>query len=292
MDNVFLADNFFINESPIYAFFGVEPRDKKIHSHDFWELTYVYEGRGTHYMKDSVMPINEMQFSFISPKAEHCIVSPPRKGNALVRVCNVLIRAEYMDKIIDRYRKIDEFADHALTGMLSDVFCIQLSDDSKIILNHMMAVTHEFNHFSEGSGFIIENCLLDILIYIARLLQAQTAKRTEPISKVDVLDETIKFIRSNFGGELTLELLAEHAHISREYLSRRFKSYTGKNISDFIAEVRIERAKQLLRNSTHTVTDISLYCGYTSLGNFQRFFKKLTGCTPSEYRKKYRVMAE
>lgn len=79
--------------------------------------------------------------------------------------------------------------------------------------------------------------------------------------------------------------------MSREYLSRKFKSYTGTDISDFIAEIRIERAKQLLRSSTHSITDISSYCGYTSLGNFQMFFKKLTGFTPSEYRKKHSFTA-
>ena len=86
-----------------------------------------------------------------------------------------------------------------------------------------------------------------------------------------------------------MDFLAEQAHMSREYLSRKFKSYTGTNLSDFIAEVRIERARQLLRSSAHSVTDISSYCGYTSLGNFQRFFKKLVGCSPSEYRKKMKI---
>ena len=128
--------------------------------------------------------------------------------------------------------------------------------------------------------------MINLLIYIARLHKAQTVKQQTSDNKNAALDEIIKYIRSNFGGNLTLDLLAEQAHISREYLSRKFKNYTGTNLSDFITEVRIERAKQLLRSSTHSITDISAYCGYTSLGNFQRFFKKLTGCSPSEYRKK------
>jgi len=286
MKNVLLADNFFENNSPIYAFFGVERRDKNIHSHDFWEISYVYEGRGTHYMEDSALPIREKEFIFISPETEHCIVSPPKENGAWVRVCNVLVRKTYMDKIISKYKQIDRFADYTFTQKLNQTFCLQLSDDSRIVYNHLMAITHEFNHFSEGSNFIIENCMINILIYMARLHKAQTGKQQISDNKNEALDEVIKYIRSNFGGNLSLDFLAKQAHISREYLSRTFKSYTGINISDFITEVRIERAKHLLRSSTHTVTDISLYCGYTSLGNFQRFFKKLTGCSPSEYRKK------
>ena len=286
MKNILFADNFFENDSPIYAFFGVERRDKNMHSHDFWELSYVYEGRGMHYMNGSALPIREREFLLISPKTEHCIVSPPKENGSLVRVCNVLVKKAYMDKIINKYREIDSFVDYDFTKMLPEVVYLQLSDDSRTVYNQMMAITHEYNHFSEGSDRIIENCMINLLIYIARLHKIQTALQQTSDNKDEVLDEVIKYIRSNFVGNLSLDFLAEQAHISREYLSRKFKSYTGTNISDFIAEVRIERAKQLLRSSTHSITDISSYCGYTSIGNFQRFFKKLTGCSPSEYRKK------
>lgn len=287
MQNVLLADHFFENNSPIYAFFGVERREKNMHSHDFWEVTYVYEGRGTHYMNGKISSIKEKEFLIISPETEHCIVSPQKGKGALVRVCNVLIRKEYMDKIIKKYRKIDDFTDYDFTKMLSGNVCLQLSDDSRIVHNHLLAVTHEYNHFSEGSDHIIESCMVNILIYIARLHKTQTIQQKIADNKNDALDEVIKYIHSNFGANLTLAFLAEQAHISREYLSRKFKSYTGTNISDFIAEVRIERAKQLLRSSVHSITDISAYCGYTSIGNFQRFFKRLTGISPSEYRKEH-----
>jgi len=289
MKNILLANNFFEKDSPIYAFFGVERRDKNIHSHDFWEFSYVYEGRGTHYINDSASPIKEKEFLFISPEVEHCIVSPPKENGALVRVCNVLVRKTYMDKIISKYKKLDAFVDYDFTRKLNHPFCLQLTDDSRIVYNQLMAITHEYNHFSEGSDYIIENCIINILIYIARLLKTQTSNQQTSDNKNEALDEVIKYIRSNFGGNLTLDFLARQAHMSREYLSRKFKAYTGTNISDFIAEVRIERARQLLRSSTHSITDISLYCGYTSLGNFQRFFKKLTGCNPSEYRKKMKT---
>ena len=289
MKNILLTDDFFENDLPVYAFFAAERRDKNMHSHDFWELSYVYEGRGTHYTQDTVLPIREKEFLFISPDTEHCIVSPSKENGALVRVCNVLVRKAYMDKIIKKYRELDCFADYDFTKMLGKPFCLQLSDDSRIVYNQVMAIAHEYNHLSEGSSDIIENCMINLLIYTARLYKARTEKKQAADNKNEALDEIIKYIRSNFGGNLSLDFLAEQAHMSREYLSRKFKSYTGTNLSDFIAEVRIDRAKQLLRSSAHSVTDICAYCGYTSLGNFQRFFKKLVGCSPSEYRKKMKI---
>ena len=83
----------------------------------------------------------------------------------------------YMDKIIDKYKKMDEFFDYDLTKMLHKELCIQLSDDSRIVHNQMMAITHEYNHYSEGSHRIIENCMINLLIYISRLYKIQTAKQ-------------------------------------------------------------------------------------------------------------------
>ena len=147
MINILLADNFFENDSPIYAFFGVERRDKNMHSHNFWELSYVYEGRGTHYMNGSAMPIKESEFLLISPKTEHCIVSPSKENGSLVRVCNVLVKKAYMDKIMSKYMEMDSFVDYGFTKMLNEALCLQLSDDSCIVYNQLMAIAHEYNHF-------------------------------------------------------------------------------------------------------------------------------------------------
>ena len=73
-------------------------------------------------------------------------------------------------------------------------------------------------------------------------------------------------------------------HLSREYLSRYFKRYTGKNISETLLEVRMYHAKEMLITTTHAVDDIGLYCGYTSSSNFQKAFKKYTGMSPREFR--------
>ena len=191
MKNILLADYFFENDSPIYAFFGVERRDKNMHSHDFWELSYVYEGRGTHYMNGSAMPIKESEFLLISPKTEHCIVSPSKENGSLVRVCNVLVKKAYMDKIMSKYMEMDSFVDYGFTKMLNEALCLQLSDDSRIVYNQLMAIAHEYNHFSEGSDYIIESCMINLLIYIARLHKAQTVKQQTSDNKNAALDEII-----------------------------------------------------------------------------------------------------
>jgi two-component system response regulator YesN len=84
--------------------------------------------------------------------------------------------------------------------------------------------------------------------------------------------------------ELSLKTLAKNVNISSAYLSTLFKQNYGKTISDYIIEVRLNKAKELLRSSAMKTTEVSEAVGYTDPNYFSTFFKKYTGMTPREYK--------
>lgn len=84
--------------------------------------------------------------------------------------------------------------------------------------------------------------------------------------------------------EVSLVRLAELVYFNPSYLSRLFKQVTGINLSDYISEYRIKKAKQLLENPDARIHEVAEAVGYGSATNFARFFKKLTNMTPQEYR--------
>lgn len=194
---------------------------------------------------------------------------------------------EYIDYLTERFLSLHELDEYALKKMILNKasFCIHLKDDSGSVNNLLMTAAHEYKHFSHGSNEMIENAALSLLIYITRLYEKNINNDTITTTKNEVIDDLIKYIKSNFGSNLTLDYLAAYVHMSPEYLSRYFKKCTGVNISDFIAETRIEKAKYRLRTSNWSVNDICEYCGYRSISNFQKVFKKTVGMTAGEYRK-------
>lgn len=92
------------------------------------------------------------------------------------------------------------------------------------------------------------------------------------------------YIKNHLEDDLSLTRIAQEVSLNPSYLSRWYKRITGKGISDYIYEKRVERSKELLLGSTYKMHEISAKVGFSDQHYFYRFFKKAIGCTPQEYR--------
>lgn len=101
------------------------------------------------------------------------------------------------------------------------------------------------------------------------------------------LEELRDFLDRHYTEPHTLESLATRSRLSRTYLCRAFKSYTGKRLFDYLIERRIQAAMMRLRGAGEKVLSIALDCGFNDLSYFNRKFKQLVGVTPSRYRCRY-----
>lgn len=103
-------------------------------------------------------------------------------------------------------------------------------------------------------------------------------------SKTDKIVEAAKeYVRENYGEKLTLAAIASKIGISQGYLSSVFKKQTGGNLNDYINQMKIEKAKELLEKHEYMMYEISDMLGFENPYYFSKVFKKLTGITPSEY---------
>ncbi|MBN2039338.1 MAG: helix-turn-helix domain-containing protein [Spirochaetes bacterium] len=100
------------------------------------------------------------------------------------------------------------------------------------------------------------------------------------------LDEALAYLQENFTDDISREGLAAALNISPDYLGRLFKQYIGKTMNEYINELRINRAADLLRRSNKSVTEIAFESGFESLATFYRVFQKITGMTPTAFQEK------
>lgn len=114
----------------------------------------------------------------------------------------------------------------------------------------------------------------------------EIAKRiTEHDKERSVIAEIAKYIEQHPHEDITLQDISERFFLSREYISRKFKQETNENLSDFIAEVRMKRAKELLANVQLKISQVAELVGFQDEKYFSRVFKKRTNCSPNDYRK-------
>ncbi|WP_276355919.1 response regulator transcription factor [Cohnella caldifontis] len=96
-----------------------------------------------------------------------------------------------------------------------------------------------------------------------------------------------QFIERHLKTDLNREAIAAHVYLNPAYLSRLFRKETGQSLTDYTVELRIEKAKRELAKTNVKISDIAISVGYWNFSHFSKLFKKLTGLTPQEYRKRY-----
>lgn len=97
------------------------------------------------------------------------------------------------------------------------------------------------------------------------------------------VNDILLYLNEHLGESLTLNDIAEKFYISSFHLSHLFKKYMGMTCIECVHWMRIEKAKNLLKNTNMSIKEISETTGYSNLNNFYMHFKKLTGMTPKAY---------
>jgi len=131
--------------------------------------------------------------------------------------------------------------------------------------------------------------MLRILLeyFLIQLIRdAHTAQSVEERGDAPaMMNEIIAYVSDNYLEKITIDELAFLFKTNRVTLCKEFKRVTGKTVVEFINEKKLERAKQRILGSGDTFTRIAEDLNFESIHYFTRFFKKMTGMTPSEYRK-------
>lgn len=99
-------------------------------------------------------------------------------------------------------------------------------------------------------------------------------------------------IEQDFAEALTIERICRSLGISRAYLHELFRADLGVSPMEYVTDVRLERSRQMLLYSDESVSEIALACGFNSIAYYSYVFKKKTGSSPTDFRKKYLLPME
>ncbi|MBP1988806.1 response regulator transcription factor [Paenibacillus eucommiae] len=126
----------------------------------------------------------------------------------------------------------------------------------------------------------------DIPDQVAAMLKNEAQMGEDPPyeNHNEIIEVSMQYIKNHFNENLSLEKVAAAVYLNPVYFSHLFKKSTGTGYKEFVMQLRIEHAKQLLGTSSLKVTEVAERVGYQDLRHFTQVFRKLVQMTPSEYR--------
>jgi len=130
------------------------------------------------------------------------------------------------------------------------------------------------------------DAMVRLLEYFAKQLSllANQVLMQERTAEPPQVARARQYIHEHCEEELSLSDVARHAAISPFYLCKKFKEVTGLNFTDYVSRVRVEKAKEMLRDPNHRVSEVAYQTGFQSLSHFNRCFKRITGQSPTACR--------
>lgn len=148
-----------------------------------------------------------------------------------------------------------------------------------------LGIDDQFLHkaIHDGYYYLRFNTLMDIK---KRLLDLTASLCEESTPSTGAYDDVLLFIQSSYTDAITLNSLSDQFHLNANYLGQYIKKQTGKTFNQYINELRIQRAKEIMTNEPEIkLQQLSHDMGYADSHYFSRVFRKLTGLSPTEYKK-------
>ncbi|MDD3173768.1 MAG: response regulator [Herbinix sp.] len=232
-----------------------------------------YLSNGEHLTKDTMWKEDDSQFIYDTLMVkEFCKYIEEADWEAINK------KIDEVQKILDKHRGNSLEVKLELSHMINDIFkrfdiCFQEDNDvftfqKKVInaeeLKEVIEIIKEF-----VKNLIVEN-------------SSSRADNTELLIK-----KAVQYINDNFDKKISLEDIAGYVGISKYYFSVLFKKEKNITFSSYLNSVRIDKAKQLLKNPRITINDVVYEVGFNDSQYFSKTFKKYVGMTVTEYRSKY-----
>lgn len=247
------------------------------HVHKDFELLYVLEGNVEIKTIKGTLYLQKKEAALLNSDLAHELLAD---NYALILAIQISpdICSDYFPQFHDM-----EFEFCVLTSLLSNH---QQQELFKIILDLSN------NYFKQEDKFEFKcMSILNLLLYHITSTVPYRIRSEDELNRAYIktkkMRRILSYIELNYHEKLLLSDVARHEHLSVSYLSHFFTENFGMSFQEYLANLRCERARQLLLLTSHTILTISMECGFSDLRYLNRAFIKNYGCTPKQYRQNF-----
>ena len=253
-----------------------------LHTHEELELNLILNAAGTkRIIGDHVDVIEDTELVFVGSDLPHGWFTHECKTKDIHEVTiqfhKDLISQSFLEK--NQLINIRKMFDGSKRGILFS------KDTVRQIIPRMLELTRK-----NGFDSILE--LLSILHDLSisrnsRLLSDITFTKENHTVNSRRLERVFEYLHKNFAKEVTLSEVSNIAHMPEASFSRFIKMHTGYTFTENLTEIRLGHVSRMLIDTTHSVAEIAMKCGFHNMANFNRIFKLKKRCTPKEFKRNY-----
>jgi AraC-like DNA-binding protein len=286
----FLSSRYMKEEFPFWVNRSVQGSIEE-HGHDFVELVYIVKGRGLHRFKGIDYDIQSGDVFIINPGETHAYIL--EEGERM-EIVNCLFMPSFITDTWLRELEISDSMDYFYVHpfLTSDTrFNHRLNlygQDAASVLELLDNMIREIMHKSKCYRTIIRLQLIELLLLLSRYYSLMQAKHSvvspRQLDGVMISRRVYGYLERNFDSKITLQSLADLFNLSTRHLNRLMRQEFGKSTVDILQDIRIGRAKQLLKDSDVKVITVAMMVGYEDSSFFSKLFYRHTGYWPNQYR--------
>lgn len=243
------------------------------HRHDFYEIEWIVKGSTRHEINGEVRTEPAGTVFSLSPSDFH--------------------RYEFIDRPTIHIINIDyKTAPKAIQHILGKVefpLVGHMSDEELNEVEDHFRELYKLVNESEGD-FLSDSIIGYTLIILSKIFKCSEIKA--PVSSNGGyfhIRRAMEYIDKHYSCHLSLDSVAKAVAVSSCHLSKLFRKTCGLSFVEYLTEYRVGKAQELLLESNKSVSEIADSCGFGSFSAFSRSFKKISGCSPVEYRKNSRI---
>jgi AraC-like DNA-binding protein len=270
-----------IIENELFVFQTVEDYsiDYPYHYHHEYEIIFISHASGSRFIGDKIGGFENYDLAFLGPNLPHKWKF--EKTSAKSRIIVIKFKDALVNNPLFKVsgtEKINQFFSNAQYGLICK--------DSKTILEFKPVLDRLVSQTGIRAALsLIELCYDFSLCDKWKKETTITYNLQLSTQNFKIIDEVYNFILSNFTESLSLEEVARKFNYSKSGFFQFFRKHTGQNFSAFLLHLRISEACKLMVQTHLNVNEICYKCGFNNLSYFNRKFKQINGCSPSEYKK-------
>ena len=253
--------------------------------HNFWEMVYVDKGKIIAVTDGIGCSLQQGQVIFHEPGEIHAHISNQEVANNML-----VVSFSSQSPVMDFFRKKTFTLDKTTRTLLSLFLQEAKNALGTIPSDYNNKTDLDFSEEKFGSTQLMACHFTEFLIKLFRS-GTELSERFYPnsesrfIAKNSTVEQMVDYLKNHVYDTVTLTDLCNHFMIGKSQLTLIFKEFTQKTPMQYYAELKILEAKKLLREDTLSVSEITDLLCYSGIHNFSRVFKKITGFSPTEYKK-------